>query len=155
MFNVHVQKRLTSTARMALVELWRIWKSRVLPGLLSPDFRDVPPRWMTKGLSLNTLTRWGGSLPWVTRTCQDIAVETAKHTFMMKTAVIWVVIPMLEVIKGIVDRNSLLRFRWDYWYRCHVCPLKIKLQPAAASNKDWNRGKLITWSSKGDQITNH
>lgn len=48
-----------------------MWKSRVLPGLVSPPLRDVPPRWMTKGLPLNKLTRWGGSWPCVTRTCRD------------------------------------------------------------------------------------
>ena len=58
----------TSTARVAPVVLRRMWNSRVLPGWLWPPLRDVPPRNSIMGFSLNRLTRWAGSWPWVTRT---------------------------------------------------------------------------------------
>lgn len=59
---------LTSTARVALEELCRMWKRRVLPVLVWPSLRYVPPLWMIIGLPLNRLIRWGGSWPCVTRT---------------------------------------------------------------------------------------
>lgn len=72
---------LTSTARVARVELWRMWKRRVLAVLLCPPFRDVPPKKMIIGLLLNRLIKWGGSWPWVTRTCKD---HTAKLRLYIK-----------------------------------------------------------------------
>ncbi len=69
---VHVclPKSLTSTARVARVELWRIWKRRVLPVWLWPPLREVPPLWMIMGFPLKRLIKWAGSWPWVTRTCR-------------------------------------------------------------------------------------
>ncbi len=63
-------KSLTSTARVARVELWRIWKRRVLPVWLWPPLREVPPLWMIMGFPLKRLIKWAGSWPWVTRTCR-------------------------------------------------------------------------------------
>lgn len=61
--------QLTSTARVAWEELFRMWKRRVLLACTCPPLRDVPPLWMIMGLPWNRLIRWGGSWPWVTLTC--------------------------------------------------------------------------------------
>lgn len=152
-------ERLTSTARVARVVLWRMWKRRVLPTRLCPPLREVPPRWMIIGFPLKRLIRWAGSWPWVTRTCeksQQWMMDQTRHDFTKsKTKVTcfqrptgnlsylksltWTGAPPMESSSLTVRKADAASSSWEHFRPC----LKIK-----NSNENHTYYIFLIWNGK-------